>query len=505
MKKLTPVFFISVFIALAFILWGVFAPGNLEDTTGAIQGFLTEQFGWFYLLAATGFVVFAIFLVFSPIGRIKLGKDDDEPEYNYLTWFSFLFTAGMGIGLVFWGTAEPVMHFFDPPTAENIRGEDDAAAVALRYSFFHWGIHPWAIYAVVALALAYFKFRRKSAGVLSAAFEPLLGDRIHGGIGTTINVIVVFATVFGVATSLGFGAMQVGGGLGYMFEGLENTLTTQMIIIVIITILYMISAQTGLNVGIKILSKANIYLAAILMLFMLFSGPTNYIMNAFTQTLGSYAQNLIGMSFRLDSFSLDTGWYEGWTIFYWAWWIAWAPFVGTFIARVSKGRTIREFILGVIAVPTIFAGLWFSAFGGTAIHLERELGTNIHGVIGEVGEEVALFELLQHFHPLGTIMSGIAILLIASFFITSADSATFVLGMQTTNGSLHPPNSVKFIWGIIQSSTAAILIMSGGLEGLQTAAIIAAFPFTIIMIFMIISLMKALRTEKIPPRKPRKE
>ncbi|ADU30918.1 glycine betaine uptake BCCT transporter [Evansella cellulosilytica] len=502
MKKLTPVFYISVVIASAFILWGVIAPENLDSVTGHIQGFITNQFGWFYLLAATSFLVFALILIASPVGRIKLGKDNDEPEYNYLTWFSFLFTAGMGIGLVFWGVSEPIYHFYDPPTAEVIESPERAAAIALRYSFFHWGLHPWAIYSVVALALAYFKFRKGSAGVLSAAFEPILGDKINGAIGTTINVIVVFATIFGVATSLGFGTAQISGGISNLFT-IENTPMLSMLVILVITILYMASSLTGLDRGIRILSKTNIYLALFLMLFLLFSGPSNFIMNSFTQTLGGYIQNLVRMSFQLDTFNPESSWVEGWTIFYWAWWIAWAPFVGTFIARVSKGRTIREFVLGVIAVPTIFGALWFSVFGGTAIHLELFDGVDIMGVIEEYGTEIALFAVLQEFN-FGVIMSGIAILLIASFFITSADSATFVLGMQTTNGSMNPSNKVKFIWGAIQSLTAAVLLWSGGLDALQTASIIAAFPFTIIMIFMIVSLVKALRAEKIPPRQVRK-
>ncbi|PYZ93296.1 glycine/betaine ABC transporter permease [Salipaludibacillus keqinensis] len=504
MKKLTPVFMISFVIALAFIIWGVIAPENLEAVTGSIQNFITAQFGWFYLLAATGFLAFAIYLIFSPYGKIKLGKDDEEPEYNYLTWFSFLFTAGMGIGLVFWGVAEPMYHFFEPSPAANVEGGSmESAGAALRYSFFHWGLHPWAIYSVVALTLAYFKFRKGSPGVVSAAFRPLLGDRVDGGVGTTINVIVVFATVFGVATSLGFGTAQIGGGLSDVF-GFDNTTSLQMIIILVVTVLYMISSQTGLNVGIKILSKTNIYLAVILMLFMLFSGPTNFIMNSFTQTFGSYAQNLVSMSFQLDTFNLESTWVEGWTIFYWAWWIAWAPFVGTFIARVSRGRTIREFIIGVIAVPTVFGALWFSVFGGTAINLEYIQGVDVIGVMDEQGMETALFFVLQQFN-FGWVMSIIAILLIASFFITSADSATFVLGMQTTNGSLNPPNNVKFVWGIIQSATAAVLLLSGGLDALQTAAIIAAFPFVIIMIFMIISLMMSLKKEKLPLKRKFRE
>ncbi|SES37865.1 glycine betaine uptake BCCT transporter [Salisediminibacterium halotolerans] len=509
MKKLTPVFLIGFSIAFAFIVWGVIAPDNLEYITGSIQGFITEQFGWFYLLAATGFVAFAIFLAISPYGRIKLGKEDEEPEYSYLTWFSFLFTAGMGIGLVFWGVAEPMSHVFEPsPHAGTEGGTIDAAGAALRYSFFHWGVHPWAIYSVVALTLAYFKFRKNSPGVVSAAFEPLIGEKANGGMGTAINTIVVFATIFGVATSLGFGTAQLGGGLNIIF-GMDNTITLQMIIILVITVLYMISSLSGLDVGIRILSRVNIFLAVMLMLFLLFSGPTNFIMNSFTQTFGAYIADFINMSFQLDTFDVDTTWVDGWTIFYWAWWIAWAPFVGTFIARVSRGRTIREFIIGVIAVPTVFGALWFSVFGGSAINLQFFQGVDIYSVIQDEGNETALFTVLQEYN-LGSVLSIIALLLIASFFITSADSATFVLGMQTTHGSLNPPNNVKLIWGGIQSATAAVLLLSGGLEALETAAIIAAFPFVIIMIFMVISLMKSLRKEMIPPRRkiarpPKKE
>ncbi|MCL7746305.1 glycine betaine uptake BCCT transporter [Halalkalibacter alkaliphilus] len=496
MKKVTPVFTISVAIAVAFIIWGIVAPNNLEAVTTSIQGFITNELGWFYLLAATGFLIFCLYLIFSPYGRIKLGKPDDKPEYNYLTWFSFLFTAGMGIGLVFWGVAEPLYHFFEPPTAEP--GSTQAAGEAMRYAFFHWGLHPWAIYSIVALALAYFRFRKESPAVMSAVLEPLLGERANGGLGTSINVLVVFATIFGVATSLGFGAAQISAGLSYLIPGLQtiNEVMLQLIVILIVTILFMISAQTGLNKGIRILSKTNVYLAISLMLFVLLFGPTSYIMGVFTQGIGSYLQNLAGMSFRLDVYNPETTWVEGWTIFYWAWWISWAPFVGTFIARVSKGRTIREFVVGVLAVPSIFGALWFAVFGGTGIQLQR-LGTaDIMGTMSEGGMEVALFAVLEQF-PLGLLLSIIAVFLISSFFVTSADSATVVLGMQTTNGNLNPPNGVKFVWGLIISATAAVLLSTEkGLGALQTAAIIAALPFTIIMIMMIFSIMKSLKAEK---------
>src|SRR5699024_9800375 len=397
---------------------------------------------------------------------------------------------GMGIGLVFWGAAEPISHFHEPPYGDT--ETNGAAKTALQYSFFHWGLHPWGVYATLALALAYFKFRKESPAVVSAVLEPLFGDNVKGPWGTFIDFLVVFATIFGVATSLGLGAIQISGGLSYVF-GWDQNILIQLIIILIVTVLYMTSAMTGLYIGIKYLSNLNILLAVMLMVFVLFLGPTNFIMELFTSTFGRYIQNLPGMSFRMTPFE-ESVWIENWTIFYWAWWIAWAPFVGTFIARVSRGRTVREFVLGVLLVPTIFGALWFSVFGGSAINLEYFQGTDIFQYVNDVGEEIALFAMLEHI-PLGTILSILAILLICTFFITSADSATFVLAMQTTGGSLYPPNLIKFIWGLIQSGAAAILLWQGGLEALQTASIIAAFPFAIIMILIIFSLIKAFKTE----------
>ncbi|KHE72102.1 BCCT family transporter, partial [Halobacillus sp. BBL2006] len=500
MKQVSKVFYISVVAALLFIIWGVIPKEtlptwNLTNVTSTIQNFLTDKFGWFYLLSMTGFVIFAIFLVFSKYGKIKLGKPDDEPEYPYITWFAMLFSAGMGIGLVFWGAAEPLSHFHSPPLVDQEPMSEAAAQSAMKYSFFHWGLHPWAMYAIFALALAYFKFRKDAPGVISAALTPVLGEkRVNGPIGTLVDFIGVFATIFGVATSLGLGALQISSGLAYTIDGLEDTFTLQLIIIVVVTILFMTSAMTGLNKGIKYLSNTNIVLAIALMVFLLFAGPTNFIMDFFTTTFGSYIRDLPYMSFRMTPFAEDNSWVQAWTIFYWAWWISWAPFVGTFIARVSKGRTIREFILGVLLVPTIFGALWFSVFGGTAISLEFFDGIDIYSDVSDLGTEVALFSMLEHV-PLGGIMSFIGLLLISTFFVTSADSATFVLGMQTTNGSLNPRNQVKFTWGVIQASAAAVLLWQGGLNALQTAAIIAAFPFIFIMILMCFSLLRAFSEE----------
>lgn len=495
MKKTTSVFTISIIVALAFILWGVVLPDNLDHVTALIQGFLTNQLGWFYLLAATFFVGFCIYLIFSPYGRIKLGKPDEKPQYSFLTWFAFLFTAGMGIGLVFWGAAEPISHFHTPFRADP--DTNQAAAEAIQYSMFHWGIHPWAIYSVVALCLAYFQFRKDEPAMFSSTLRPIAGNRVDGGLGTAVNVFVVIATIFGVATSLGFGAAQISGGLGFLFPAISNMNPTllNMIVIVVVTILFSISALTGIDKGIRYLSNLNVYLAIALMLFILFAGSTAYMMGVFTQGIGNYLQNFINMSFSLDIYNSENTWIQDWTLFYWAWWISWSPFVGSFIARVSRGRTIREFVIGVIGVPALFGALWFSVFGGAAIQLER-LGNNLGELVSTSGEEVALFALLEQF-PLTMFVSIVALILIGSFFVTSADSATVVLGMQTTNGMLNPPNIVKLVWGLIISGTAAVLLTSEeGLTALQTTAIIGAFPFTFIMIMMVVALMKSLGDEK---------
>ncbi|MDA3131061.1 BCCT family transporter [Aliibacillus thermotolerans] len=492
MKKLTSVFYISFTIALIFIIWGITLPEHAESTLSTIQGWISHNLGWFYLLSATGFVIFSLYLIVSRYGNIRLGKPDEKPEYNYFTWFSFLFTAGMGIGLVFWGVAEPLYHYYAPPVQEPESRE--AAAAALQYSFFHWGIHPWATYSIVALSLAYFSFRQNAPGILSAVLRPLLGDKVDGPIGVIVNVIVVFATIFGVATSLGLGAVQVTGGLSHTFDFISNNIGTQLIVIAVITILFVSSTVSGLNKGIRILSMNNIYLAVGLMIFILIVGPTVFILDVFTSTIGRYIQNLPTMSFSTATFRGDRGWLESWTIFYWAWWIAWSPFVGTFIARISRGRTIREFLLGVLLVPTLFGAFWFSVFGSTSIYTDRELGGILYEKMSQFGDEIALFTLLDQF-PLSPLLTILAILLIISFFVTSADSATFVLGMQTTGGTLNPPLSAKLIWGVIQSAAAAVLLYFGGLGGLETAMIIAALPFTIIMIMIVFSLLKALRKE----------
>lgn len=484
------VFKISLFIIILFVLWGILFPSNLADTSSSLLSITTEKFGWFYLITAFIILLFSIFLAFSKYGKIKLGKEEDEPKYSYLSWFAMLFSAGMGIGLVFWGVAEPLQHYINPPMGLE-SGTVESARMAMRYSFFHWGFHPWAIYTLIGLCLAYFNFRKGSKGLISSTFIPLLKGKVNGPIGKTIDILAIIATAFGVATSLGLGALQVNGGLHEVFN-VPNNVNIQIIIIAVVTVLYLISATTGLDKGIKILSNTNIIVAFGLMLFVLFVGPTSFIFDTFTATLGDYLQNIVQMSLRLTPFTKGT-WVGNWTLFYWAWWIAWAPFVGTFIARVSRGRTIKEFILGVLLVPSLVSFIWFAVFGGTALNLE--IFSNA-GLAQAANQDVtsALFVTLSHL-PLGTIISLLATLLIITFFITSADSATFVLGMFSTDGNLNPKNKVKITWGILQTSIAIILLLSGGLEGLQTMAIITALPFTVILLFMCVSFIRALKQE----------
>ena len=484
------VFKISASIVFVFVLFGFLLPTALAQSSGDVLSVLTEKFGWFYLLSTFGFLIFSLFLGFTKCGKIRLGADTDRPEYSNRSWFAMLFSAGMGIGLVFWGVAEPISHYMSPPQ-QAVPQTAEAARLAIRYSFFHWGLHAWAIYTIIGMAIAYFTFRKKLPALISSTFYPLLGHRVNGWMGKTIDILAIIATVFGVATSLGLGTLQINGGLNHLI-GIPITLTTQLTIIILVTIIYLLSATTGLDKGIKILSNSNLTIAAILLLFVLFTGPTSFIFDVFTTTIGSYIQNLVQMSLRLSPYS-GGSWIKTWTLFYWAWWIAWAPFVGMFIARVSKGRTIKEFVLGVLLVPSIFGFFWFAVFGGTALNLELFHNAKITEAV-QVDVTSALFVTLQQL-PLGTILSGIATLLIITFFITSADSATFVLGMLSSNGVANPVTRVKLIWGLMQSAIAAVLLASGGLQGLQTASIVAAAPFAIIMAVMCYSLYISLQNE----------
>ncbi|RNF39127.1 glycine betaine uptake BCCT transporter [Planococcus salinus] len=488
MKKATRVFYIAFALVILTVAFGVISPEIFEQATGNIRSFINTAFGWYYLTIMALLLILTLIIILSPYGKIRLGKDADRPEFSTFTWMSMLFSAGMGIGLVFYGASEPLSHFaIQPATAEP--GTDEAFKEALQRSYYHWGIHVWAMYGMVALSLAFFQFRKGEPGLISSTLKPIFGKKMEGPFGTLVDVLAVFATVFGVATSLGFGAAQINGGLSYLF-GMEQSYSMQMLIIGVVTLLFIISAWSGLNKGIKYLSNTNMVLAVILLILVLVIGPTMLILNMFTETFGAYFQNLISLSFQSAPLDAENrSWLDGWTIFYWAWWISWAPFVSMFIARISKGRTVREFLIGVVLTPTIFGSFWFAAFGTSGIDMEKS-GFDLTSF----PTEQTLFAMFSEM-PIGFTMSIIAILLVSTFFITSADSATFVLGMQSTNGSLMPSNQIKILWGIAQSLVAAILLSVGGLTAVQNTIIIAALPFSFVMILMIIALFKALKTE----------
>lgn len=487
----TPVFVISLIFAVVFVLLGIFLP-NFGDYMNTTFDWVVTNLGWTFILGGSLFLVVTIYLIFSPLGEIKLGADDEKPEYSTLTWFAMLFSAGMGIGLLFWGVSEPIFHYDWPAYGEG--GTEAAVNAALQYSFFHWGLHPWAIYAVVACSLAYFTYRKGLPMLLSSTIEPLIGkDNLNGVWGNTVNIIAVVATLFGISTSLGLGVMQIGGGFETLF-GITNNETLWIIIIIVVTTLAIISTTTGIDRGIKWLSQINIIVAGLLLLFVFILGPTLYILNSFTHSIGSYLQNIVSMSFGIDAAGEGTeGWYSAWTVFYWAWWISWAPFVGSFIARISRGRTIRSFAVGVMLVPTAVSMAWFSVFGGAALFKEHFTNSSILEAVYE-HEALGFFALLSEF-PFSSLLIVVAMFSLTVFFITSSDSGTYVIGMLTSKGNPLPPIQLRITWGVLEGAFAAVLLLAGGLAALQTAAVVGGFPFMLIMFLMIYCLFKALNQE----------
>ncbi len=503
-KKPGIVFVISAILVALFVLWGASSPSTLQEAASDALSWMIESFGWFYMLITAFFVLFVIVLAISPFGRLRLGKPDDRPEYSWFSWIGMLFAAGIGVGFVFWGVAEPVLYYLDTPVGYQPETRE-AAIAGLRYGVYHWALHPWAIFSIVALTLAYVQFRKDRPALISSAFYPLIGDRTDGWLGKTIDILAVLATCTGVATTFGLSAMQITGGLSYI-SSIPNNAWTQILIIIVVTCLFMISAAKGVNKGIKLLSNVNLVVAGLLLLFVIIVGPTLFIAENFVSTLGGYISNIIPMSLTMTPFS-DSEWLGTNTIFFWAWHISWAPFMGLFIARISRGRTIREFMAGVLIVPSLLAIIWFTTFGGTALNVEMfGSGGLAELVTGDV--ELALFATLGEL-PLSGITNVLAILLILIFFITSADSASYVLGALTSKGSLAPTMSAKLVWGFLIAGTASVLLLSGGggLDALQTASIIAALPFAIIMLLMVIAILmmfsKDLKLEGTRKRKRR--
>lgn len=491
-----PVFVPASAIILAMIAFAVAYSGTASDAFSRLNSVITDGVGWWYILAATGFVLFALYCGFSRVGNIRLGDDDEKPEFRLLSWFAMLFSAGMGIGLVFYGVAEPLSHYVDPPEAGRVPGSTDAAAhQAMELTLFHWGLHAWAIYVVVGLGLAFMTYRKGRPLSIRWLLEPLLGRRrIEGPIGHAIDAIAIVGTLFGVATSLGFGVQQISAGLEYLGWVQPNNWFV-IALIAIVTGLATFSVVSGVTKGLRWLSNINMALAAGLALFVLLLGPSLFLMQSWVQNLGGYVQAFPKMMLRTSPLA-DDGWAGTWTIFYWGWWMSWAPFVGMFIARISRGRTIREFVFGVLLAPTLIGSLWFTIFGDSGIIRQRNDG-DMTGADGSVDTNTTLFHLLDGL-PLATVTSVLAIVVVMFFFVTSADSGSLVIDILSTGGDLETPKVTRVYWSVLEGIAAAVLLLVGGsgsLTALQTASIATAVPFSVIMVLACVSMLRAFRYE----------
>jgi choline/carnitine/betaine transport len=477
------VFWPAAIVIGGFSAFALVAPDLAEGLFGTIQSTIVNAFNWYYVLIAAFFVAFCLFVGFSRFGDIHLGADDDKPEFSVGAWFSLLFAAGMGIGLVFYGVSEPLSHFVDP--RPGVTGSPEfLAQQALTQTYLHWGVQAWSIYVVVGLALAYAIHRRKRPLSIRWTLEPLLGTRVRGGWGNAIDIIALVGTVFGVATSLGLGVLQISAGLES--TGLiEPSVWSEVVIILVITVFVLASVLSGVTKGMKWLSSTNLILAGALLLFVLSFGQTEFLLREFVQSTGSYIQQYIGLSFNVSAFQGQAGeeWQATWTSFYWGWWISWSPFVGIFIARVSRGRTVRQFVVGVILVPTLIGILWFAVLGGSALYMELQSPGTLTEPDGSVNVEGALFEMLAQL-PGSTVTTIGAILLISVFFITSSDSGALVMGMIATGGKLEPKRWIRTFFTLITALLAISLLLAGGLQAMQTAAIIIALPFSVVMLLM---------------------
>ncbi len=486
----TPVFLISSVVIVIFVLASLVFREGATTLFGATRTWLTTNFDWWFMDIVNLLVVFCLFLIVSPVGKVRLGGRDAVPEYSNLTWFSMLFAAGIGIGLLFFGVLEPVQHFMSPPLGGEAKTDP---ALGIAATTFHWGIHGWAVYGVVGLALAFFAYNRGLPLTIRSAFYPLLGERIWGWPGHVIDTLAVFASLFGLATSLGLGAQQVTAGLNYLFE-VPATNTTMVVLIIVITSAALISVLTGLNVGIKRLSQFNVILAFLLLLFVILVGPKLAIFQGMFTGLTAYISKIRPLSNWVGR--QDTGFLHGWTTFYWAWWIAWAPFVGTFIARISKGRTVREFIIGVLLLPTLLCLIWFAAFGGTALDQIADGYTGVSETVAAYKPELSLFKMLDEL-PMTTLISTVAMLLTIIFFVTSSDSGSLVIDTITAGGKLDAPVSHRVFWCTAEGAVAIVLLLGGGLSSLQAAALVTGFPFAIVLLGMAASVWIGLREDAV--------
>lgn len=484
----TVVFYGSAVIASLIVFFSLIWPEVASSTFNSVQKGITDFGSWYYILMGGVIFLICIYLSLSRYGDIKLGPDHAKPEYSRTTWFAMLFSAGLGIALVFYGVAEPVMHFLSPPNMEG--GTREAAKEALNITIFHWGFHAWAIYVIIALILSVYCYRHGLPLMVRSVLYPLIGERIYGRIGDVVDIFAICGTLFGVATSMGFGAIQINAGIHHLMPAIPASLTVQSVLIILVTLLATLSVVSGLNKGIKILSNINMTIAVILMLFVLFAGNTVPVMNMFVQNLGEYLNSLMSKTFNLYAYE-ETNWIGGWTVFYWAWWFAWCPFVGMFIARISRGRTIREFVLGVLLVPTCFVALWMSIFGNNAISLILDSGMTELGKQVSNDVSVALFVFLEQL-PFSTLTQTIAVCLIVIFFVTSADSGSLVINILSCNGSDNPPNWMRIFWTSTIGVVAFVLLYAGGLSALQTMTIVSALPVSIILLFAVYGLFKVL-------------
>jgi glycine betaine transporter len=486
------VFWVSAAVALAFIVWGVIGPASFGVVTQGIFDWVVSNLGWFYLLAGNFFLVFVVLLALSRYGKFRIGKEGERPEFSTFAWFAMLFQAGMGPALLFWGVAEPLSHYNAPPFGLAKPGTTEAAQVAMQYSYFHWTLHPWAMYAVVGLAVGYFSFRRDEPGLISPVFRPLLGDRVDGPVGKAIDVLSVLAVLFGVAVSLGSAGLQLTAGLGQTF-GTATGVGVQLLVIGLTTIAFMISASTAIEKGINWLSQISMYVAAILLVFFLVMGPTAVQLGALTQGVGDYFGGLVTMSLRIESFDQDNAWLGSWTVFYWSWWIAWCPYVGLFIARISRGRTIRQFVMGTVIGPSVVTFVWIAVFGGSALNLAQTQGG---GIAERVTADPAagMFIFLNQF-PLALPMSILTLAVLWIFFVAGADAGTVVLGSMSTGGPKEPKRWIKLAWGVAMAAIAGILLVAGGLGALQSASVLFGVPFAFIMVAMCVSIYMHLRDE----------
>ena len=481
-------FFVVLLVAMILI-----APEQTQTLLNAAKSGIFANFSWFYILAFSVFLGFLVILSFSSLGNIKLGNDEEEPEFGFLSWLAMLFAAGMGVGLMFFGVAEPLTHYLSDITTGSAEHKQQEA---LLHTLFHWGIHAWAVYGTIALALAYFGFRYKLPLALRSCFYPLLKEHINGKLGDLIDIMALLATLFGIITTLGFGASQLGAGLHQLGWISENSFSLQVVVIAVVMSLAIFSAISGVGKGVKILSELNLTLAFCLLIFVLVAGPTLYLLSAFSDNIGTYLSNLVQLSFKTYVYEQEhTGWFSGWTILYWAWWCSWAPFVGLFIARISRGRTIREFIFGVLVIPSMFGILWFTVFGNTAIWLNDGEAA---GTLGQMisSPETLLFKFLDYL-PLSGVTGLVSLVVISLFFITSADSGIYVLNnIASRDKSLAAPRWQAVMWGVLMSVVAIVLMQSGGLANLQAMTLLVALPFAMLMLLMCFSLWKGLSADK---------